>query len=99
MAFAHLHVHSQYSLLDGLNTVQRIVEKAVALGMPAVALTDHGVMYRAVDFYNAAVAAKIRSIIGLEGCMAARGMTDRGCQAGQTFHASLDAGGRHDRIS
>jgi DNA polymerase-3 subunit alpha len=77
MAFAHLHVHSQYSLLDGLNTVQRIVEKAVALGMPAVALTDHGVKYGAVDFYNAAVAAKIRPIIGLEGYMAARGMTDR----------------------
>lgn len=77
MAFAHLHVHSQYSLLDGLNTVQRIVEKTVALGMPAVALTDHGVMYGAVDFYNAAVAAKIKPIIGLEGYMAARGMTDR----------------------
>jgi len=77
MAFAHLHVHSQYSLLDGLNTVQRIVEKAVALGMPAVTLTDHGVMYGAVDFYNAAVAAKIRPIIGLEGYMAASGMTYR----------------------
>jgi len=50
MSFVHLHVHSHYSLLDGLSKIDELVEKAVAYHMPAVALTDHGVMYGIIDF-------------------------------------------------
>jgi DNA polymerase III subunit alpha len=64
--FVHLHVHSEYSLLDGAVRIKNLVEKAAALGMPAVALTDHGVMYGAVEFYRAARRAGIKPIIGCE---------------------------------
>ena len=49
--FVHLHVHSHYSLLDGLGKVPELVSRAVELGMPALAITDHGVMYGAIEFY------------------------------------------------
>ena len=52
--FVHLHVHSEYSLLDGACRIDRLVEKVKALGQPAVAVTDHGVMYGAIEFYHAA---------------------------------------------
>jgi len=61
-----LHVHSQYSILDALASISGIVKKAKALGMKAVALTDHGNLYGAVDFYKACKEAKIKSIIGVE---------------------------------
>jgi len=64
--FVHLHVHSEYSLLDGAVRIKNLVSKAASLGMPAVALTDHGVMYGAVEFYRAARAAGIKPIIGCE---------------------------------
>ncbi|HEX5417678.1 MAG TPA: DNA polymerase III subunit alpha [Chloroflexota bacterium] len=64
--FAHLHVHSEYSLLDGAGQLDRIVSHAQSLGMGALALTDHGVMYGAIDFYSAAKAAGIKPIIGCE---------------------------------
>lgn len=54
MAFAHLHVHTEYSLLDGSNKIKEYVEKIKALGMTAGAITDHGVMYGVIDFYKAA---------------------------------------------
>ena len=50
--FVHLHVHSEYSLLDGACRIDRLVEKVKALGQPAVAVTDHGVMYGAIEFYH-----------------------------------------------
>ncbi len=68
--FVHLHVHSEYSLLDGAVRIKNLVEKAVSLGMPAVALTDHGVMYGAVEFFRRAKAAGIKPIIGCEVYMA-----------------------------
>lgn len=74
--FVHLHVHTQYSLLDGAARIPALVEKCRAAGMDAVAVTDHGVMYGAVEFYKAAVAAGVRPIIGCEVYMAARRMTD-----------------------
>ena len=52
--FAHLHVHSEYSLLDGACRIEELMDRVAALGQPAVALTDHGVMYGAIDFYRAA---------------------------------------------
>jgi len=68
--FVHLHVHSEYSLLDGAARIKGLVKKAVELGMPAVALTDHGVMYGVVDFFRTAKAAGIKPIIGCEMYMA-----------------------------
>jgi len=52
MSFVHLHTHSHYSLLDGLGTIDKLVAKAKESNMPALALTDHGVMYGAVEFYQ-----------------------------------------------
>ena len=75
--FVHLHVHSEYSLLDGLSSCQGLAERAVELGMPALALTDHGVMYGVVQFYKACKAAGIKPIIGMEAYVAPRGRRDR----------------------
>ena len=77
MAFVHLHVHTEYSLLDGACRIDKIAEKAKALGQTALAVTDHGVMYGAVAFYKACLAAGIKPIIGCEVYVAPRGMTDR----------------------
>ena len=66
MAFTHLHVHTEYSLLDGSNKIKELVAQTKALGMDSVAITDHGVMYGVIDFYRAAQAAGIRPIIGCE---------------------------------
>ena len=60
--FVHLHVHTEYSLLDGANRIEKLVEKAKALGMPAIAITDHGNMYGAVEFYKAAKAAVLNRL-------------------------------------
>ncbi|MBI4948164.1 DNA polymerase III subunit alpha [Candidatus Berkelbacteria bacterium] len=75
--FVHLHVHSHYSLLDGLGKVDELVKKAVEHEMPALALTDHGVMYGAIDFYNSCKKAGIKPIIGQEAYVAPRKMTDK----------------------
>jgi len=64
--FTHLHVHSHYSLLDGLAKIDELVEKAKELGMDSLALTDHGVMYGAIEFYRKALTAGIKPIIGAE---------------------------------
>ncbi len=77
MAFVHLHVHSEYSLLDGACRIEGLVERVKALGQSAVAITDHGVMYGVVDFYKAAKKAGIKPIIGCEVYVAARTRRDR----------------------
>jgi DNA polymerase-3 subunit alpha len=64
--FAHLHVHSEFSMLDGAARVNDTVQKAADMGQPALAITDHGVLYGAIDFYRAARAAGVNPIIGLE---------------------------------
>ena len=64
--FTHLHVHSEFSLLDGMCRIPQLVKRAKELGMNAVALTDHGSMYGAIDFYLAAKEAGIKPIIGCE---------------------------------
>ena len=64
--FVHLHVHSEYSMLDGACRVNDMVARAVEFGMPAVAQTDHGVMYGSVPFYTAAKAKGVKPIIGCE---------------------------------
>lgn len=77
MSFAHLHVHTEYSILDGFSNINRLVQRAVELEMPALAITDHGTMYGVVDFYHAAKKAGVKPIIGVEGYLAPRGMEDR----------------------
>ncbi|MFI5357129.1 MAG: DNA polymerase III subunit alpha [Opitutales bacterium] len=64
--FVHLHVHSDYSLLDGACRIDRLMDRAVALGMPALALTDHGNLYGAIEFYNTAKSRGIKPLIGCE---------------------------------
>lgn len=75
--FVHLHVHSEFSLLDGMSRLKDLVSRAGELGMDAIALTDHGVMYAAVDFCTIAQQQGIRPIIGSEMYVAARGMRMR----------------------
>lgn len=77
MSFVHLHTHTVYSLLDGFSNIKKLVKRAKEMGMPALAITDHGTMFGAIEFYNAAKAAEIKPIIGVETYMAARGMQDR----------------------
>ena len=77
MAFVHLHVHSEYSLLDGACRITGLVDRAKELGQTAVAVTDHGVMYGTIDFYRAAKAAGIKPIIGCEVYVAPRTRFDR----------------------
>ncbi len=78
--FVHLHVHSEYSLLDGLSSCQELTQYAADLGMPALALTDHGVMFGAVQFYKACRSAGIKPVIGMEAYVAPRSCRDRDAQ-------------------
>ncbi len=88
--FVHLHVHSEYSLLDGLSSCGELAERAAELGMPALALTDHGAMYGAIRFYKACKAAGIKPIIGMEAYVAPRGRQDRDPQRDRSpYHLVL----------
>ena len=66
MRFVHLHTHSHYSLLDGLSKIDELVGRAKELGMGTLAITDHGVLYGAIEFYKKAQKAGIKPIIGCE---------------------------------
>ena len=77
MSFVHLHVHSEYSLLDGACRISNMMDRVKELGQNAIALTDHGVMYGCIDFYKAAKAAGIKPIIGCEVYVARRTMDDK----------------------
>ena len=68
--FVHLHLHTEYSLLDGACRVKDLVQTCKKLGMPAVAVTDHGNLFGAIEFYSAAIAAGVKPIIGCEVYMA-----------------------------
>ena len=72
MAFAHLHVHTEYSLLDGACRIPDLVKRAKEMGMDSLAVTDHGVMYGAVAFYQACSAEGIKPSIGCEVYVAPR---------------------------
>ncbi len=76
MSFVHLHVHTEYSLLDGACRIDRLMDRVKELGQDAIAITDHGAMYGCIDFYKAAKAAGVKPIIGCEVYVARRGMTD-----------------------
>ncbi len=77
MSFAHLHVHTEFSLLDGANRISTMMERVKEIGQDAIAITDHGVMYGVVDFYRAAKAAGIKPIIGCEVYVARRTRFDK----------------------
>ena len=72
MSFVHLHVHTEFSLLDGACRIERLAKRIKQLGQTAVAITDHGVMYGAVAFYKACLAEGIKPIIGCEVYVAPR---------------------------
>ena len=75
--FTHLHVHSEYSLLDGAAAIKKLVALCKELGLESLALTDHGNMFGAVEFYSAAKAAGIRPILGMEAYVAPGSRTER----------------------
>ncbi len=90
MAFVHLHVHSEYSLLDGACRIKRLVSAVKEMGQTAVALTDHGVMYGAVDFYKEARKQGIKPIIGCEVYVAKRSRFDKvHTLDGENYHLVL----------
>ncbi|NNJ13220.1 DNA polymerase III subunit alpha [Chloroflexales bacterium ZM16-3] len=87
--FTHLHVHSEYSLLDGYAATKAIAARAGELGMDSIALTDHGVMYGAMEFYDAAKKAGIKPIIGMEAYMAPGSRTDAMTRGGKNYYHLL----------
>ncbi|NPV77952.1 MAG: DNA polymerase III subunit alpha [Anaerolineae bacterium] len=84
MSFAHLHVHTEYSLLDGFSKIKKLIKRVQEMGMPAVAITDHGTMFGVIEFFKTAREFGIKPIIGLEAYLAARRMSDRDPQQDKT---------------
>ena len=89
MAFAHLHVHTEFSLLDGSNKIKEYVRYVKELGMDSAAITDHGVMYGVVDFYKAAKEAGINPVIGCEVYVAPHSRFDRELTGGEDRYYHL----------
>ena len=89
MNFAHLHVHTEYSLLDGSNKIKEYVGRVKELGMDSAAITDHGVMYGVIDFYRAAKAAGIKPILGCEVYVAPNSRFDRELAGGEDRYYHL----------
>src|SRR6478736_8830768 len=99
-SFVHLHLHTEYSLLDGAVRMKELMEKAAGMKMPAVAITDHGNLHGAIEFYQAATNAGIKPIIGCEAYMAPGSIKDRPAnQRDAAYHFTLlardDAGYRN----
>ena len=89
MAFTHLHVHTEYSLLDGSNKIKEYVKRVKELGMDSAAITDHGVMYGVIDFYRAAREAGIRPILGCEVYVAPNSRFDKELTGGEDRYYHL----------
>ena len=87
--FVHLHVHSEYSLLDGYASTAAIAARAAELGMDSIALTDHGVMYGAIEFYEVAKKAGIKPIIGIEAYLAPGSRSDPMVRGGKNYYHLL----------
>jgi len=87
--FTHLHLHTEYSLLDGLARIPQLMDRARELGQEAVALTDHGVLYAAIDFYREARARGIKPIIGIEAYIAQSSRHSREPQDKKPYHMTL----------
>ena len=86
--FAHLHVHTEYSLLDGACRIEQLMDRVAALGQPAVAMTDHGVMYGAIDVYRGGKAGGIHPVIGCEVYVTPGSRFDRSYRQGE-WHRHL----------
>jgi len=89
MSFCHLHLHSYFSLLDGANRIEEVVKRAVQLEMPAVALTDHGNLFGAVQFHDRAAKHGIKPIIGCEVYVAKKGRKSREGRSSRSNHLIL----------
>ena len=90
MQFTHLHCHSHFSLLDGLSKIDPLVERTKELGMESLAITDHGVMYGTIEFYNKCREMGVKPIIGLEAYVSPRGMEEKeGKVDADYFHLTL----------
>ena len=89
MAFTHLHVHTEYSLLDGSNKIKEYVKRVKELGMDSAAITDHGVMYGVIDFYRAAREAGIKPILGCEVYVAPNSRFDKELTGGEDRYYHL----------
>ncbi len=87
--FVHLHTHTEFSLLDGLSSPRALAERAVELGMDALAITDHGTMFGVVEFYKACRAAGIKPIIGVETYVAPKSRLSRDRHDGKPYHLVL----------
>jgi DNA polymerase-3 subunit alpha len=89
--FVHLHLHTEYSLLDGANRIPEVMQRAKDFGMPAVGMTDHGNLFGAIEFFQEAKKAGIKPIIGCEVYMAPGLHTDRGATNGRdaAYHLTL----------
>ena len=87
--YAHLHTHSEYSLLDGMSTIPALVRRAKKLGQTALAVTDHGNLYGALKLYEQARSQEIKPIIGLEAYVAPAGRRDRGASDRRPYHLTL----------
>ncbi|MFA5816408.1 MAG: DNA polymerase III subunit alpha [Bacteroidales bacterium] len=101
-AFVHLHLHTQYSILDGATPIEGLMDRAVSLGMPAVAITDHGNMFGAKHFFDAARAKNIKPILGCEVYLAPKGRKDKSdVEDRSRFHLVLlakNSNGYHNLI-
>lgn len=84
--FVHLHVHTEYSLLDGASRIQQLIDRAKELNMPAIAITDHGSMYGVIDFYKAAKAKGVKPIIGCEVYVAPKSRFDKMAIDGENYY-------------
>lgn len=89
MAFTHLHVHTEYSLLDGSNKIKEYVKRVKELGMNSAAITDHGVMYGVIDFYRAAKEAGINPVLGCEVYVAPNSRFDKELTGGEDRYYHL----------
>jgi DNA polymerase-3 subunit alpha len=89
MMFTHLHVHTEYSLLDGMCRIKSLVNKAKDLGMDSLAITDHGAMYGVIEFYQTAKDAGIKPIIGIEIYIAPGSHLGRNAADKNSYHLIL----------
>src|ERR1043166_5195354 len=99
-SFVHLHLHTEYSLLDGSIRMKELMKKAAELKMPAVAITDHGNLFGAIEFYQEAQRAGVKPIIGCEAYVAPGSHKDRpGSRRDSAYHFTLLAENETDRKS
>ncbi len=96
--FVHLHVHTEYSLLDGFSRIKKLVAHAAEMGMNSLAITDHGVMFGVMDFYNACKKAGIKPIIGMEGYIVAELALWARRQSRPPIVSPTAAGEKRDRL-